>query len=151
MANDNDTELTIPIIVTEAEGFGIDSYDHGTPAEEAEALYNTCKTAYDNIDLQLKAASTQQKMNEFADEMYTTADTCLNQLWKLLKNNVPEDKYQEIRKEQRQWIDDKEAAAAKILEENDGTAAQLNASLDLATRTLDRCEILLTYIQANTQ
>ena len=83
--------------------------------------------------------------------MYTTADTCLNQLWKLLKNNVPEDKYQEILKEQLQWIDDKEAAAAKILEENDGTSAQLNASLDLATRTLDRCEILLTYIQANTQ
>ena len=102
MANDNDTELTIPIIVNEAEGFGIYSYDRGTPAEEAEALYNTCKTAYDNFDLQLKAASTQQKMNEFADEMYTTADTCLNQLWKLLKNNVPEDKYQEILKEQLQ-------------------------------------------------
>lgn len=151
LANDNDTELTIPIIVNEAEGFGIYSYDRGTPAEEAEALYNTCKTAYDNFDLQLKAASTQQKMNEFADEMYTTADTCLNQLWKLLKNNVPEDKYQEILKEQLQWIDDKEAVAAKILEENDGTSAQLNASLDLATRTLDRCEILLTYIQANTQ
>ena len=69
LANDNDTELTIPIIVNEAEGFGIYSYDRGTPAEEAEALYNTCKTAYDNFDLQLKAASTQQKMNEFADEM----------------------------------------------------------------------------------
>ena len=122
---------TIPIIVNEAEGFGIYSYDRGTPAEEAEALYNTCKTAYDNFDLQLKAASTQQKMNEFADEMYTTADTCLNQLWKLLKNNVPEDKYQEILKEQLP-VDrrQKKPQPPKSLEENDGTSAQLNASLE---------------------
>ena len=151
IANDNDTELTLPIIVNEAEELGIYSYKRSTPSEEARSLYDDCKTAYDDLNTKLTAASTQQEMNTCAGEMYTTTDDCLNQLWQLLKDNVPEDKYQEILKEQLQWINEKEAAADKIRQENDGSSSEMQASLDLAARTLARCEDLLTYIQATTE
>lgn len=151
IANDNDTELTLPIIVNEAEELGIYSYKRSTPSEEARSLYDDCKTAYDDLNTKLTAVSTQQEMNTCAGEMYTTTDACLNQLWQLLKDNVPEGKYQEILKEQLQWINEKEAAADKIRQENDGSSSEMQASLDLSARTLARCEDLLTYIQTTTE
>lgn len=49
--------------------------------------------------------------------------------------------------EQRKWIADKEAAGNEILDQNDGSSAQMDSSLKMAELTMERCEELADYLK----
>ena len=66
--------------------------------------------------------------------------------WNLVKYNTSEEKFNEILVEQRKWIADKEAAGNEILEQKDGSSAQMASCLLLAELTLERCEKLIGYL-----
>ena len=80
-------------------------------------------------------------------QMYDISDSCLNEIWNLVKYNTSEEKFNEILAEQRKWIADKEAAGNEILEQNDGSSAQMDRSQIMAELTMERCEELADYLK----
>ena len=75
------------------------------------------------------------------------ADSSGVQSWNLVKYNTSEEKFNEILTEQRKWIADKEAAGNEILDQNDGSSAQMDSSLKMAELTMERCEELADYLK----
>ena len=151
-ANDDSEEgtqdtLTIPIIVNEEMGYGIYSYERQTPYEEAQSTLNTYQASYDAAEEELKKATLQSRMDDYAMQMYDISDSCLNEIWNLVKYNTSEEKFNEILTEQRKWIADKEAAGNEILDQNDGSSAQMDSSLKMAELTMERCEELADYLK----
>lgn len=151
-ANDDSLEgtqdtLTIPIIVNEEMGYGIYSYERKTPYEEAKSILNTYQASYDAAEEELQKATLQSRMDDYAMLMYDISDFCLNEIWNLVKYNTSEEKFNEILTEQRKWIADKEAAGNEILDQNDGSSAQMDSSLKMAELTMERCEELADYLK----
>ena len=111
-----------------------------------------CSAAFDeNIkavpEEELKKATLQSRMDDYAMQMYDISDSCLNEIWNLVKYNTSEEKFNEILTEQRKWIADKEAAGNEILDQNDGSSAQMDSSLKMAELTMERCEELADYLK----
>ena len=151
-ANENGAEgaqdtLTIPVIVNEKMEYGIYSYKRMTPYEEAQSTLNTYQASYDAAGEELKKATLQSRMDDYAMQMYDISDSCLNEIWNLVKYNTSEEKFNEILTEQRKWIADKEAAGNEILDQNDGSSAQMDSSLKMAELTMERCEELADYLK----
>lgn len=151
-ANENGAEesqdtLTIPVIVNEKMEYGIYSYKRMTPYEEAQSTLNTYQASYDAAEEELKKATLQSRMDDYAMQMYDISDSCLNEIWNLVKYNTSEEKFNEILNEQRKWIADKEAAGNEILDQNDGSSAQMDSSLKMAELTMERCEELADYLK----
>ena len=135
------------IIVNEEMGYGIYSYERQTPYEEAQSTLNTYQASYDAAEEELKKATLQSRMDDYAMQMYDISDSCLNEIWNLVKYNTSEEKFNEILTEQRKWIADKEAAGNEILDQNDGSSAQMDSSLKMAELTMERCEELADYLK----
>ena len=146
--NQTEDKLTIPIIVNEEMQYGIYSYERQTPYEEAKMNLENYKTSYEELEKQLATnAATQAEMDNYSQLMYENSDDCLNFIWHLIKYNTTEEKFNEILAEQRQWIADKEAAGNQILEENNGSSAQMDYYQKLAELTMERCEELIEYLK----
>ena len=139
--------LTIPVIVNEKMEYGIYSYKRQTPYEEAKSTLNTYQASYEAAEEELQKATIQSRMDDCAMQMYDISDSCLNEIWNLVKYNTSEEKFNEILDEQRKWIADKEAAGNEILEQNGGSAAQMDSTLIMADLTMERCEKLLEYLK----
>ena len=151
-ANENGAEesqdtLTIPVIVNEKMEYGIYSYKRMTPYEEAQSTLNTYQASYDAAEEELKKATLQSRMDDYAMQMYDISDSCLNEIWNLVKYNTSEEKFNEILNEQRKWIADKEAVGNEIMENNGGSAALMDSSQVMAELTMERCEELADYLK----
>ena len=75
---------------------------------------DTIKASLENDDLN------QAEMNEKSLELYNTWDAALNTLWAKLKEELPEDQMNDLLKEQRAWIAEKEQAVEEAGEEAKG-------------------------------
>ncbi len=151
-ANENGAEesqdtLTIPVIVNEKMEYGIYSYKRMTPYEEAQSTLNTYQASYDAAEEELKKATLQSRMDDYAMQMYDISDSCLNEIWNLVKYNTSEEKFNEILNEQRKWIADKEAVGNEIMENNGGSAALMDSSQVMAELTMERCKELIEYLK----
>lgn len=148
VANQNEEELTVTVIVDETNGYGIYSYDRLTPLEDAQMTFNTYKESYDYYNEKFLEAGTTLEMVESTGAMYELSDDCLNYIWNLIRYNVEEDKYNEILAEQRAWIADKEAKAEEIrVTYEGGSLAPVNYNSTLAALTIERCEVLIEYLK----
>lgn len=141
-----DTELTEMVIVDETNGYGIASYDRMTPLEEAQMTYDNYKASYDYYGDLLSEAGTTVEMVEYTGRMYELSDTCLNEIWRLVRYNVDVTEFDAILEEQRAWITEKEAAAQRALE-NDGSFAAVDYNDIQATSTMERCGELIEYLK----
>ena len=151
-ANENGAEesqdtLTIPVIVNEKMEYGIYSYKRMTPYEEAKSTLTTYQASYDAAEEELKKATTQSRLNDCSIQMYDISDSCLNEIWNLVKYNTSEEKFNEILNEQRKWIADKEAACNEIMENNGGSSALMDSSQVMAELTMERCKELIEYLK----
>ena len=151
-ANENGAEesqdtLTIPVIVNEKMEYGIYSYKRMTPYEEAKSTLTTYQASYDAAEEELKKATTQSRLNDCSIQMYDISDSCLNEIWNLVKYNTSEEKFNEILNEQRKWIADKEAAGNEIMENNGGSSALMDSSQVMAELTMERCKELIEYLK----
>jgi len=70
------------------------------------------------------ASLNQAEMNELSNEIYVVWDNVLNELWGILKDTQDENTMNDLLKEQREWIDMKEAEAQKAGEEFAGGSMQ---------------------------
>ncbi|MBR4944994.1 MAG: DUF1311 domain-containing protein [Peptococcaceae bacterium] len=62
----------------------------------------------------------QSELNMKSQELYELWDGALNYLWGELKNQLPEDQFAELLKEQLTWIDQKEQAVTEAGKEVEG-------------------------------
>lgn len=70
------------------------------------------------------ASLSQADMNELSNEIYVVWDEALNELWGILKDTQDENAMNDLLKEQREWIDMKEAEVKKAGEEFAGGSMQ---------------------------
>ena len=146
--NQSETELTMPIIVDEKNGYGIYSYERLSAAEDAKATLATYQESFDYYNQLISEASTTLAWVEYTGRLYELSDECLNYLWNLIRYNVDETRYQEILTEQRAWIKEKEeAATAARAEWEGGSFAPVAYNDMLATKTIERCQVLAEYLQ----
>lgn len=75
-----------------------------------------------------------------SEEGYVIWDDFLNEIWGVLKENLPEDEMSSLLSKQRLWITEKEDMAAKIC--GDGYPADV-AMTDMLKRTERRCKELV--------
>lgn len=143
--NESETELTMIVIVDEENEYGIYSYQRPEPLEDARMTFNTYKDSYDYYVDKLSEAETTVEMAEYTETMYKNCDSCLNYIWNLVKNNVEEDKFDEILEEQREWIAQKEKRAEEIISEG-GSMAVVDCNQFMAELTMERCEALIEYL-----
>lgn len=147
-----DTVLDAPAIVNEPQQYGIYSCERQSAKEEAEMVYHSCQDSYDYYLETVQDAYTTMEMFENADCRYQVADDCLNDLWRILKYNVSEERFQTILEEQREWVKQKEAAGEEAAAEFEGgTFAPVSRMDIMAGETLKRCGVLLEYINEYAQ
>lgn len=93
------------------------------------------------------ASLKQMEMNMLASEMYQVWDDLLNELWGILKETLDEDVMEDLLKEQRAWITDKEAevkqAGAAV---SGGSMAPLVSNQRAAEITKERVYELAAYL-----
>ena len=93
------------------------------------------------------ASLKQMDMNMLAAEMYQVWDDLLNELWGILKETLDEDVMEDLLKEQRAWITDKEAevkqAGAAV---SGGSMAPLVSNQRAAEITKERVYELAAYL-----
>lgn len=148
LVNESDTELTMTVIENKVYGHGIYSYDRMPALEDARMTYNTYKESYDYYSNKLSNANTTLEMVKYTATMYEYSDDCLNYIWNLIRYNVEESKYQEILKEQREWIQEKENAAKESADMYEGGSFAAVAYNDvLARMTIERCAQLIEYLE----
>lgn len=148
MCNQSQTELTMMVIVDEANEYGIYSFDRPEPLEEAKQMYESCKQSYEYYQKKLtEEADTTIEMIEYSGMRYEISDKCLNDIWNLIRYNVEPEQYDKILAEQRTWISSKEAKSKEItLEYEGGSMESVDKNEVLAELTMERCEELIKYL-----
>lgn len=145
--NKSESELTGIVIVNEEEGLAAVSVNRFTPAEDAQTTYDSYMQSFEYwADKLANEAQTTLDMTIYSEKMYEAGDDCLNELWKLIRYNVPEDRYAELLKEQQAWITEKEEKGKKAAEVG-GSLAKVDANMILAQLTMERCAKLVEYLQ----
>ena len=121
--------------ISEQNGFS--SHEIDNPADTA---FEYAKTRGMEIRLSIERDNlTQAEMNEKSLELYELWDGALNTVWSELKTNLTEEEFQDLLKEQRVWIAEKEASvetAGKGVE--GGTAYPLVVNMTAANITEER-------------
>lgn len=93
-------------------------------------------------------ALTQTELNEKTEQLYQLWDSALNQLWSVLKQTLDEKEMEQLLTEQREWIAEKEAAAAEAGAEYEGGSMQpMAVNLKAAELTRDRVYELLELLE----
>lgn len=143
--NQSESELTMMILVNETEQLAAASVNRPSPVEDAQRTYDTYKESYDYWEEKLaKEAQTTLDMVIYSEKMYEVSDECLNYLWNLIRYHVPEDRYEELLKEQRAWITEKEEKGKNAANTYEGgSLAKVDANMILAQLTIERCVKLL--------
>lgn len=101
--------------------------------------------AYDTA--QLQNARSQMDLNREAGIVYERWDTLLNDIWKYLKETLPEAEYEALLEEQLAWIADKEAAMAAVSADwQGGTGEPMARFGEGSAYTSKRCYELIELI-----
>lgn len=136
---------------TEASG-GQQEQTQETPRSEVRELAaNSLSAAQQRSDvLEEKLAAgdlSQLEMNQISYENYMVWDEQLNYIWKLMKENLPEDQMNDILQEERAWIKEKEKKVKEAGAENEGGSLQpLLENTEAADLTKTRAYELLEYL-----
>ncbi|MBP3569250.1 MAG: DUF1311 domain-containing protein [Lachnospiraceae bacterium] len=146
--NQSESELTMIVIADEKNELAAASLNRLAPLEDAQMNYNFYKESFDYYAGKLaNEAQTTLEMVEYSGKMYELSDECLNYIWNLIRYNVSEDRFAEILKEQRAWIKEKEEKAKEAADAYaGGSFASVSANDMLAQLTIERCAVLLEYL-----
>ena len=144
--NENETELTMTVIVNEPNEYAIYSYDRPAPVEEAQEIYNSLLRYNEELEQELQNATTQQEMDDITAQMFRNSDDSLNRIWHIVKYHSDETEFAQILEEQKSWITEKEATAEQI-RAVDGSLAEMDVNISLNDLTEERCRALLEYLK----
>lgn len=128
---------------------GSDSGEISAAKELAEASLRGAKTRADVLEEKLASGYLAQlEMNRMSYEVYTIWDDQLNYIWKLMKENLPDDQMKDILTEQRAWIKEKEQKVKETGAECEGGSLQpLLENTEAAELTRERAYELLDYFK----
>ncbi len=102
----------------------------------------------EQLEAELNEVTTQNEMNYISDELYLNWDNTLNIIWKLLEGNLPSEKMEAIRAEEREWIAYKEEEVKIAGQAYEGGSMQPMAeSLRAAELTRERVYKLAEYAE----
>lgn len=125
--------------------------DNNSVQESKKQIY---KDKLDNIQLGLKDldalyAGNTIEMKSAASQEYERWDKALNEIYGVLKQQLPSDDMSKLKAEQIKWISDRDDKAKKeSLEYEGGTAEQLVYTSSLAKTTKERCyELVEKYMK----
>ena len=105
-------ELPFYGLYNEAEEYGFTSDQIFYDADDLKQEYENALIRDREIDDEFqKGMMDQQTMNRLAFEQFTLWDDLLNHMWAYLAETLPEAEMETLRKQQREWIAEKEAAA----------------------------------------
>ena len=150
MANGDENTLTMYAIVDEKNEYGIFSSERVSALEEADMCYFSYQNSWNVYGDYLADAQTTQEMKTYLDKRYELADECMNYLWRIVKYNVSEEKFEQLLQDQREWLAKRdENATLASAEFEGGTFAAVAYAESLATDTIERCSFLLTFLQEN--
>src|SRR5690606_4862979 len=91
-----------------------------------------------------EAKTTTAKMVKQEEERYRTWDDELNKIYGLLEEQLENDQMNQLREEQRKWIQQRdEAAKDSSLKYKGGSMEQLEYVATLASLTRERCYLLV--------
>ena len=118
MVDPNSAELPFYGLYNVKAENGFSSYEI---SDQMKDLMDMTKQCSDTLKASLEHDNLNQaEMNEKSLELYNTWDAALNTLWNKLKEELPEDKMNDLLKEQRAWIAEKEKAVDEAGEEAKG-------------------------------
>ena len=130
-------------------GTSSDSGKISDAKELAEASLRGAKTRADVLEEKLESGYLSQiEMNQTSYKIYTIWDDQLNYIWKLMKENLPEDQMKDILTKQRAWIKEKEQKVKEAGAECEGGSLQpLLENTEAAELTRERAYELLDYFK----
>ena len=112
MYDDAPEELPFYGLYNEAEEYGFTSDQILYDADDLKQEYENALIRDREIDDEFhKGMMDQQTMNRLSFEQFTLWDDLLNHMWDYLVETLPEAEMETLRKQQREWIAEKEAAA----------------------------------------
>lgn len=143
---------TLPFygIYNPAQEIGFSSYEYKEQslAERIEMEISFAVDTGEQLEAELNEVTTQNEMNYISDELYLNWDNTLNIIWKLLEGNLPSEKMEAIRAEEREWIAYKEEEV-KIAGQayEGGSMKPMAESLRAAELTRERVYKLAEYAE----
>lgn len=124
-----------------------------TPADSSTkqeylAKLDAVKTGLSDLQ-SLKDEGTTASMTEAANEEYKRWDKALNEVYDELKKQLSENEMADLKKQQLDWISDRDEKAKKASQKYEGgTMGSLEYASTLASITKERCyELVNTYMK----
>lgn len=132
--------------VEQEEGFY--SQKRLSPYEEAKMNYNLYKETYEYYNELISDESNTAKLVELNFQCYSEMDRCLNDIWRIVRYSIDEDKYNKILEEQRAWIVERDKKAQEDMDSWGGGTFEKVVYWDtMAKMTIDRCGELVEYLK----
>ena len=141
-----ETELPFYVLDNETQQYGFRGWDSFQGVRDL--IENTEKwTSKLEEELKTDGSLTQADLNSKSQEIYELWDSALNQLWDVLKKSKTSQEMEKLLSEQRQWIQEKEAAAKDAgAPYEGGTLQSMAVSQKAAELTKERVYELLEYL-----
>lgn len=116
--------------------------------KKAQRLISEAETGSSRMDDELRNAVTQADMNALSYDIYVCWDNCLNEIWKLLGENLSSEEMKTLIKEEVKWIEMKEKASEEAGQDSvGGTMHALEVNTKAAELTRTRTYELLKYFR----
>lgn len=132
--------------VKEQNGFSSNLYEEKSLSERIAAEISYGEEQDEILQAKLQEAMTQTDMNLAGAEILKNWDDILNTVWGMLMAELDEADKEALRKEEREWIADKDAQAAEAGSESEGGSIQpLIVALRAAELTKERVYELAEY------
>lgn len=127
-------------------GFSSFVYERKSLSESIAEMISYAEERDAELEAKLQGDVTQLDMNETGAELLRNWDDTLNNVWRLLESELDESKMEALRKEERNWISQKEEQVKAAGQECEGGSMQsLAESMKAAELTKERVYELEKY------
>lgn len=148
---DNEKELPFYAIYNEKPEYGFVGYQYKPESVYDQIMENLekVKEETDGYEESLESGLLSQiEMNQTSQTIFTCWDNELNSIWNDIKYYLPEDEYNKVLSEQREWIRKKDAEAeADAADCEGGSLYPLIYYSSEAESTRERCYELVEYLK----
>ena len=140
-------KLPFVVLYNENTKEGFYSYD---AVQEILNEVSICETTDQTYRKQMETdeGMTQEQLNQTANDLYSSWDNCLNEVWDVVRLVKSDSEFAKIKEEQRAWIKEKEQEIDTAGAEYEGGSMQsMMESLKGADLTKERVYKLLDYVK----
>ena len=134
--------------VAESAAAGVEGSADSQPSDQIRQHVEEVQKQADELEKKLEQEDlNQMEMNQVSADLYKLWDDELNDIWKYLKANMPDEEMQKLTEEERAWISSKEAQIAEEGKQYEGGSIRPLAENSLGAQlTRERVYELLEYV-----